>query len=87
MIPALLVLSQLADGLSFGLAVGHGTELNPVAASLLAVGGLGFVWAAKSLGALALGFGAYALPHRRSLWLWLAVVGFVGCASNLAALL
>ena len=86
-VPALLVLSQLADALSWPLALGHGTELNPLAAALLAAGGLAAVLAVKGLAAAALGLGAAAYPHRRSLWLWLALVGYVGALSNLAALL
>ena len=86
-VPALLVLSQLADGLSFGLAIGHGSELYPIGAALLAAGGLGLVWAVKGVAALACGLGAATMPDRRSLWLWLALVGFVGTLSNLVAAL
>jgi hypothetical protein len=83
----LAALGQVADALSFPLALGHGVELNPVATALLAAGGLGLVWAVKGLAAAALGVSAHRLPHRRTVWLWLAVVGFVGCLSNLVAAL
>jgi hypothetical protein len=79
--PLLLVLSQIADGLSFGLA--RGTELNPIAVTLFASGGFGLILAVKGLSAFVLGVGAYSRPERRSLWLWLSLAGFVGCLTNL----
>jgi hypothetical protein len=86
-IPALLALSQIADLLSFPLALGHGVEGNPLAAWLLVAGGFGTLAVLKSLAAVALGLSAHLYPKRRTLWLWLAVVGYVGCLSNLLAAL
>lgn len=86
-VPLLVALSQVADALSWPLALGHGMELNPMAAALLAAGGLALLWAAKGAAAVALGSAATIYPKRRAIWLWLAVVGYVGCLSNLVAAL
>lgn len=83
----LVGLSQIADGLSWPLAFGHGSELNPLALSLFGAGGLGMLWALKALAALALALGVLAYPRRGRLFLWLGIIGYVGCLSNLVAIL
>jgi len=72
-VPLLLAASQLADFLSFPLALGHGTELNPFAVALLAMGGLWALGTAKALAAVALGVGPISTRSAAlcgSGWLW-----------------
>ena len=72
----LLVMSQVADGLTFTLAH-HGVELNPLMAHL---GGL--VLPVKLVGATVVGFLAWRLRgHPRAL-LWMGAVGWIGALSN-----
>jgi hypothetical protein len=90
MILALLVgLSQLADGLAYQLAQGHGRELNPGAASVITTLGPAAMLAIKAAAALILGIGSYALLRQdraRRVIPWLAVVGFFGAFTELRAL-
>jgi hypothetical protein len=84
----LAALSQLADGLAFQLANGHGVELNPGAALMNGAFGPSTILAMKVATAIVVGIGSYALlrrNHGRRLVLWLAVVGFVGAFSELLA--
>ena len=84
-----VALSQLADGLAFQLARGHGTELNPGAATVFDAFGPSSVLAFKILAAIVLGIGSYALlshQRARSAIAWLAVFGFVGCLTELIAI-
>jgi hypothetical protein len=84
-----VALSQLADGLAFQLAHGHGTELNPGAATVFDAFGPTTVLAFKIIAAVVLGVGSYALlSHQRgrSAIAWLAVFGFVGCLTELIAI-
>ncbi len=90
MTAALLALdAQLADGLTFALAVsrwGIGGESNGAAAALYGSGGIETVLAVKLAGALALALLAWRLSPRR--WALLpALVGIVGAVTNLWALL
>ena len=72
----LLVMSQVADGLTFTLAH-HGVELNPLMAHL---GGL--VLPVKLVAATLVGFLAWRLRgHPRAL-LWMGAVGWIGALSN-----
>jgi hypothetical protein len=72
----LLVLSQVADGLTYTLAR-NGHELNPVMAHLGAD-----VLLVKFAAALVVGLLAWRLRgHPRAL-LWMGVVGWVGALSN-----
>jgi hypothetical protein len=90
MILAVLVgLSQLADGLAYQLAQGHGTELNPGAAHVITWLGPAVMLGIKAASALILGLGSYALLRQGRAGRvipWLAVVGFVGCLTELRAL-
>jgi hypothetical protein len=89
-LPLVVALSQLADGLAFQLAQGHGRELNPGAASIFDAFGPTTVLAFKIVAAVVLGIGSYALlrHHRaRAAVEWLAVIGFVGCLTELIAVL
>jgi hypothetical protein len=84
-----VALSQLADGLAYQLAHGHGTELNPGAATVIATFGPMTILAIKVAAAVIVGMGASALlrhDRARQFVVWLAVAGFVGCLSELAAL-
>jgi hypothetical protein len=85
-LPLLVIAGQLADGLAYQLAHGHGTELNPAMALL--IGGFGplAVLGVKVAFGLILGLGAMALDRHRTLATWLAVAGFVGACSELLAL-
>lgn len=83
---ALVILSQLADGLAYQLARTHGTELVPTSALILAFGP-GAMLAVKVAAGLVLGFGAFALRRRRALVASMALVGFVGALSEMVALL
>ena len=77
----LVALSQLADG--------HGTELNPGAATIFDAFGPTTVLIFKVVAAIVLGIGSYALlrhQRARTAIAWLAVVGFVGCLSELIAI-
>lgn len=72
----LLVLSQVADGLTFTLAH-NGVELNPLMAHL---GGL--VLPVKLIGATVAGSIAWRLrDHPRAL-LWMGALGWIGALSN-----
>ena len=71
-------LGQIADGLAYGLAV-NGRELNPVAALLGP-----HLLTVKVAAALVLAIGAYAL-RGRAVVAWLAAVGWIGAASEVAA--
>jgi hypothetical protein len=85
----LVALSQLADGLAYQLAHGHGTELNPGAAAFITAYGPTSILVVKVVTSLLLGFGAYALLRRgkgRRVIAWLAVVGFVGALTELLAI-
>ena len=85
----LVALSQLADGLAFQLAHGHGTELNPGAATVFDAFGPTTVLVFKIVAAIVLGVGSYALlrhQRARSMIAWLAVVGFIGCLTELIAI-
>jgi len=82
-------LSQLADGLAYQLAQGRGTELNPGAATMIAAYGPGTILLVKVIAAFIIGIGAYAMlrrDHGRRMVAWLAVIGFVGCFTELLAL-
>jgi hypothetical protein len=84
-----VALSQLADGLAYQLVHGRGTELNPGAATVIAAYGPGTVLMVKVIAALVVGIGAYAMLRRdkgRRMVAWLAVIGFIGCLSELLAL-
>jgi hypothetical protein len=84
----LLALSQIADGLAYQLAQGHGTELNPGAATVIASYGPVVILAIKVAAAAVLGIGAYAMLRRdkgRNAVAWLTVIGFVGCFTELLA--
>lgn len=85
MIPALVFLGQLADGLGYQLVHGTGTELNPVAALLIAAFGPLAILGVKVAGGLVLATGAVALRRRRTAMTWLAVAGFAGCLTEVAA--
>jgi hypothetical protein len=91
MILAVLVgLSQLADGLAYQLAQGHGSELNPGAATVITTLGPMAMLAIKIAAALILGLGSFALLQQgrgRRVIPWLAVVGFFGCLTELRALI
>ena len=85
----LAALSQLADGLAYQLANGHGVELNPGAA--LMIGGFGptTILFVKVVTAVVVGIGLYALLRRnrgRRVIAWLAVIGFIGAFSELLAI-
>ena len=85
----LVALSQLADGLAYQLARGHGTELNPGAAMVITSFGPTSILVVKVAAALILGLGSFALLRRdkaRGLVTWLAVIGFIGCLTELYAL-
>jgi hypothetical protein len=87
-IALLAALSQLADGLAFQLANGHGIELNPGAATMNGAFGPMTILLMKVATAIVLGVGSYALLRRdrgRRLVLWLAVIGYVGAFSELLA--
>jgi hypothetical protein len=90
MILAVLVgLSQLADGLAYQLAQGHGTELNPGAATMITAFGPETMLVVKVVAAVILAIGSMALLRRnraRSAIAWLAVIGFVGCLTELLAI-
>jgi hypothetical protein len=82
-LPLLVLVGQLADGLAYQLVVGRGVELNP------GMGGLDptVVLALKVTGGLVLAIGSIALVRRhRRLVAWLAVAGFVGAWTEVAAL-
>lgn len=84
----LAALSQLADGLAFQLANGHGVELNPGAALMIGEFGPAAILLVKVVTAIVLGVGSYALLRRdrgRRVVVWLAVIGFVGAFSELLA--
>ena len=84
----LVALSQLADGLAYQLAQTHGTELNPGAATVINAYGPLVILAIKVAAAAVLGIGAYAMLRRdkgRRVVVWLAVIGFVGCFTELLA--
>ena len=86
----LVALSQLADGLAYLLAHGHGTELNPGAATVIATFGPSTIVLVKIAAAVILGIGSFALVRHnrgRGAIAWLAVVGFVGCPSELLSLM
>ncbi len=85
----LAALSQVADGLAYQLAHGHGVELNPGAAVMIASFGPATILVVKIATAIVVGIGSYALLRRdrgRRLVPWLAVVGFVGAFTELLAL-
>jgi hypothetical protein len=85
-----VALSQLADGLAYQLANGHGTELNPGAATLITAFGPTTILVFKIVGAVVLGLGSYALLRHgraREMVAWLAVVGFIGCITELRVLI
>ena len=72
----LLVLSQVADGLSFTLAH-NGVEQNPLMGNLGA-----FVLPVKFMAAAVVGYLAWRLrAHPRAL-LWMGAVGWIGALSN-----
>jgi len=72
----ILVLGQVADGLSYTLAR-HGVELNPFMA------GLGeSALTVKLAAVVVLGLVAWQLRHRPRTLLWLGAVGWFGALSN-----
>jgi len=85
-LPLLVIAGQLADGLAFQLAHGHGIELNPGMALLIGVIGPHAILVVKTALGLVLGLGATALERHRTLVLWLSVAGFVGAVTELAAM-
>ena len=85
----LVAASQLADGLAYQLAHGHGIELNPGAALLIGTYGPSTILLLKVITAIVVGVGAYALSRRRRgqrFVAWLAVVGFIGTFTELLAI-
>jgi hypothetical protein len=80
----LVALGQVADGLAYQLARGHGVEANPGMAGL----DPGLILAIKLAGGLVLAIGSFALVRRNRTRLvsWIAVVGFVGALTEAAAL-
>ena len=86
-LPLLVIAGQVADGLAYQLAHGHGVELNPGMALLIAIFGPHAILAIKAAAGVVLGLGATALDRHRSLVTWLAVAGFVGAATELLALI
>ncbi len=85
-----VALSQVADGLAYQLAHGHGIEANPGAATFISAYGPMAMLAFKFVTAVVLGLGSYALLRRGrgfEMMSWLAVVGFIGCLSELRVLL
>jgi len=85
----LAALSQLADGLAYQLADGHGVELNPGAAVMIGSFGPTTILLVKVGTAIVVGIGSYALLRRnrgRRFVTWLAVIGFVGAFTELLAL-
>jgi hypothetical protein len=85
----LAALSQLADGLAYQLADGHGVELNPGAAMVIGTFGPETILLVKIVTAIVVGIGSYALLRRnrgRRFVAWLAVIGFVGAFTELLAL-
>jgi len=85
-LPLLVIAGQLADGLAYQLAHGHGIELNPGMALLIAVFGPHAILCVKAAAGLVLGLGSVALDRHERLVTWLAVAGFVGAVSELLAL-
>ncbi len=86
----LVALSQLADGFAYLLAHGHGTEVNPGAATVIDAFGPATIVLVKVAAAVILGIGSFALVRHnrgRRMVAWLAVVGFVGCLTELQALM
>jgi hypothetical protein len=79
MIPLLVLLGQVADGLAYRLAIGHGTELGPLGAL-----DPGLVLVVKMLAGAVLAIGVYAL-RRPTLGLWLATAGFFGALTEVLA--
>ena len=84
-LPLLVFASQLADGLGYQLVYGRGTELNPLMA---AIGDPTVLLAIKIALGLVLALGSLVLVRagRSRGVAWLAVVGFVGAWSEVAAL-
>jgi hypothetical protein len=77
MVPvAVLLLSQLADGLTYTLAR-EGVELNPLMAGLE-----GGALPVKLAGAALAGLLAWRLRHRARVILWIAAFGWFGALSN-----
>lgn len=76
---ALAFAGQIADGLAYQLVAGRPGELNPTAALLGP-----HLLAVKVAVGLVLAIGVYALRNR-PLGAWLAAAGFLGCATELAA--
>ena len=86
---ALVVASQLLDGLTFALvrALGvSGREMNPLMAGLDTHLGLWAVEMAKLLGLVAISLGAMALRRHPRLLVALALVGTIGFLANSAAI-
>ncbi len=84
-----VALSQVADGLAYQLAHGHGIEANPGAATFITAYGPMAMLAFKLVAAVILGVGSYALLRRGrgfQLMSLLALVGFIGCLSELRVL-
>ncbi len=81
----LVVAGQVADGLAYQLANGHGVELNPGMALLIGVAGPHAILALKTVFGLVLGIGAKALDRHPHVVAWLAVAGFVGAMTELLA--
>jgi shikimate 5-dehydrogenase len=78
---ALVLATQALDALGLLLALGHGQEANPLMLALLGAGGFGAVLAAKLAGGVALGaVAARRVPRAVP---WLALVGCIGCLSEL----
>ncbi len=87
-LPSLVFLGQVADGLAYQLADGHGTELNPGMALIIAAFGPPAILGVKLAIGFALGVVALALLDRhRVLVTWVAVAGFVGAGSELLAII
>ena len=82
-------LSQLADGLAFQLANGHGIELNPGASLMNGTFGPVTILMVKVMAAIFVGVGSYALLRKdrgRRVVVWLAVVGYIGAFTELLAI-
>ena len=80
----LVLATQALDALGLMLALGRGTEQNPIMAAVLTAGGLGAVLVVKL--ALAVAMGAASVNLARH-WPWVpATVGLVGCVGCLSAL-
>jgi hypothetical protein len=84
--PVLILLTQMADGLTFALVVsklGISGELNPIIVSIYGMGGLAGILTLKASGAVIAAL-IVAITRTR-LWVFVAWFGIFGAASNLLA--